>query len=481
MTLSHISRFVLWGSIGFISGIGWGSFLSVSTDLILFFIAIISVSIIFIFLRKTWIWCLVFFFLMIGAGVLTINNSLDRIGYIESNVNKTELGRATVVRSIVQKGWNANVTFKYENGVTVMVKDEKYTNLVYGSVVNLECKTALPEIYNNFDYHKYLVMTGVDYICSDFTYDVVDFEPTVLSRLAQFRSRMESIVNNIIAAPQSALANGLLFGGSDRLSENLQDKFAKTGMTHIVAVSGYNVSVIVVVVMGFTIFVGAHRRYSVWLAVVGVVFFVALIGFPSSGVRAAIMGILVLVAATYGRITHAYGAIFLTATVMMVFNPLLLRYDVGFQLSFLATLGIVSTYPLLEGRLVNKKIAFGIIDVLLLTASAQLFVMPIIAYHFHTISLVSLLANVLVLPIIPLTMLSVFLMVVVNFVFHPAALFFGWIAYFLLQYEISVITILARVSWGSVTIEDVSMWWFVVYYIIMGFVVYLLNKYLYEV
>jgi competence protein ComEC len=190
---------------------------------------------------------------------------------------------------------------------------------------------------------------------------------------------------------------------------------------------------------------------------------------------------LVLVAATYGRITHAYGAIFLTATVMMVFNPLLLRYDVGFQLSFLATLGIVSTYPLLEGRLVNKKIAFGIIDVLLLTASAQLFVMPIIAYHFHTISLVSLLANVLVLPIIPLTMLFVFLMVVVNFVFHPAALFFGWIAYFLLQYEISVITILARVSWGSVTIEDVSMWWFVVYYIIMGFVVYLLNKYLYEV
>ena len=136
---------------------------------------------------------------------------------------------------------------------------------------------------------------------------------------------------------------------------------------------------------------------------------------------------------------------------------------------------------IIEGTFVRKKTVFGIVDVLLLTASAQLFVIPIIAYHFHTVSLVSLLANVLVLPIIPLTMLFVFLTVIASFVFYPVALFFGWMAYFLLEYEIWVVSSLAKVSWGSMTVDNISTWWFVMYYIIVGAVVYLLNKYLYEV
>jgi len=476
MSLSHISRFVLWGSVGFICGVGLASFFAVSIDTALFIIAIISICGIFIFLRKVWLWCFIFFCLMVGIGLLVMNSSLEQIHHIESNAGKTEIGMATVIRDTVQKSWTTRVTLRYENGVTVILKDKKYTELVHGSIVNLTCETALPEAYNDFDYHKYLVMNGVDYVCNDFSYEFVGYEPTVLSTLAQFRLRMELVVDNIISAPQAGLANGLLFGGSDRLSEDLQNKFAKTGMTHIVAVSGYNVSVIVVVVMGFTIFIGAHRRWAIWFAIVGVIFFVALIGFPSSGVRAAIMGILVLVAATFGRVSHAYGAIFLTAAIMMMFNPLLLRYDVGFQLSFLATLGIISVYPLIEGYFVKKNAAFGIIDTLLLTVSAQVFVLPIIAYHFHTIASVSLLANILVLPIIPLTMLFVFLTVIASFIFYPAALFFGWLAYFLLLYEIFVINILANVPWGSVVIENIDAGWFVLYYVIVGFGVYFLNR-----
>ena len=481
MSLSHISRFVLWGSIGFICGVGLVSFFVVSIDVILFIISTIGISSIFIFLRKTWLWCFVFFCLMFSMGAIIENNVLEKIHYIENNAGATEIGIATVIRDTVQKGWNTRVTFKYEDGTTVIIKDKKYTELVYGSVVNLKCKTSLPDMYNDFDYHKYLVMSGVDYICDNFTYEIIGYKPTVLSRLAQLRLHMESVIDNIISAPEAGLANGLLFGGNDRLSENLQDKFAKTGMTHIVAVSGYNVSIIVMVVMGLTIFMGVHRKYAVWFAIVSVIFFVAIIGFPSSGVRAAIMGVLVLIAAIYGRVSHVYGTIFFTAAIMLMLNPLLLRYDVGFQLSFLATLGIISVYPLIEGTFVQKKTAFGIVDVLLLTASAQLFVIPIIAYHFHTVSLVSLLANVLVLPIIPLTMLFVFLTVIASFVFYPVALFFGWMSYFLLQYEIGVVSSLAKISWGSMTVDNISTWWFVVYYIIVGAVVYLLNKYLYEI
>ena len=409
------------------------------------------------------------------------NNTLERIHYIEGNTGNIETGRAIVIRDIVQKGWNTSVILKYESGTTVMIKDKKYTELTYGSVVDLRCRMSLPDTYDNFDYHKYLVMSGIDYICSDFTYEIIDHKSTILSNLAQFRSHMESVIDNIIPAPEAGLANGLLFGGSNKLSKKLQNQFAKTGMTHIVAVSGYNVSIIVMVAMGFAIFIGMHRKYAIWFAIMGVIFFVALIGFPSSGVRAAIMGILVLVATIYGRVSHVYGAIFFTAAIMIAFNPLLLNYDVGFQLSFLATLGIVSVYPLMERGFVNRKTIFGIIDTLLLTISAQLFVMPIIAYHFHTVSIVSFLANVLVLPIIPFTMLFVFLTVVTSLLFYSMALFFGWISYFLLWYEVWIINDLARVPWGSITIDNISIWWFVVYYMTVGFIVYLLNRYLYEI
>ena len=173
MSLSHISRFVLWGSVGFILGIGLVSFFVLSINTAFFVIALVCISFIFIFLRKVWLWCFVFFCLMFVVGMATANNSLKEIHYIDTNVGKVETGVAVVVGDIVQKNWQASVKLRYENGVTVILKDEKYTKLNYGSIVNLKCKTALPEMYNNFDYHKYLVMTGVDYFCSDFTYEVI--------------------------------------------------------------------------------------------------------------------------------------------------------------------------------------------------------------------------------------------------------------------------------------------------------------------
>ena len=142
----------------------------------------------------------------------------------------------------------------------------------------------------------------------------------------------------------------------------------------------------------------------------------------------------------------------------------------------MATLGIIAGYPVLERYFVSKNAAFGVVDILVLTISAQIFVLPIIVYHFHTISLVSLLANVLVLPIIPITMLLVFLMLVVSFIFYPIALLFGWASFFLLSYEIFVIESLAKISWGSIYVENVYVWWGVLYYVVIGSIAYFFNK-----
>jgi competence protein ComEC len=473
----HISRFVLWGSIGFICGIGFLSFFRVSVNTLFILVSLCTISLIVIFYDKKWTWTVIFSLLMFGVGGLVMGNVLQELNILNQKVGISIVGEAIVSGDVVQKDYNSNVTFEYlESDVSVLIKDEKYTDIIRGDIVELNCKTSLPQQIKDFDYRMYLAMHGVDYVCDDFEYVFIRHKSDLLSILAQFRLKMENVVNNIIPAPQAALANGLLFGGDDRLSDELQNKFAQTGMTHIVAVSGYNVSVIVAVVIGFVIFIGVNRKYSVIFAIIGVVFFVALIGFPSSGVRAAVMGVLILLAASFGRISHAYGAIFFTGAIMIAFNPLLLRYDVGFQLSFLATLGIVAIYPLLERYIISRNTAFGILDILILTISAQIFVLPIIIYTFKTVSVVSLLANILILPIIPVTMLLVFLMLLASVMMYPIALFLGWLAFFLLSYEIFVIDKLANISWSSLLIDDISVVWFIVYYIVVGVIVYYFNK-----
>jgi len=189
-----------------------------------------------------------------------------------------------------------------------------------------------------------------------------------------------------------------------------------------------------------------------------------------------VMSSMLLWAMKHGRLTTAENAVVFAAAVMLIINPLLLRWDVGFQLSFLATLGIVLSSPFWEKSFIKKNQALGISEAITLSLSAQVFVLPIIAYNFHITSLISLLANVFILPIIPLSMLLVFLVSVFGFVFVPLAHVFAWLSYLLLHYELWLIRTLAEFPWASVKIEKVSAWWMVIYYIILVMIIYLLNQ-----
>jgi competence protein ComEC len=476
--LPHISRIILFSAFGFVCGVFIASFFTLSTDVVLFCMCIVSITSFAFFYKNTYVWSILIFFGFFGFGFYhSITYSSGVNWHVVSDRGDVN-GVARVVLDVEQKTFYSfvYVQFEEEDFIT-QIKDEKHTFLERGDVLTLSCMRSVPESYEDFDYRSYLAMRGVYLVCADPVYDVVGHEKDIFSSIARFRITMEHIVNEIIPAPESALANGLLFGGSARLSQELQDDFSATGMTHIVAVSGYNVSIIIAVVMGCLIFMGLYRQWAVFGAIIAVIFFVALIGFPSSGVRAAIMGIMVLIAATFGRVTHAYAAIIFSGAIMLFFNPLLLRYDIGFQLSFLATLGIVAVYPIMECVFIHRNMAFGIVEVLLLTLSAQVFVVPIIIYHFHTFSFVSLLVNVLVLPIIPVTMLMIFLLVVSSFVYAPLAMLFGWAGYMFLTYEVFIISFFADLRFGSMYIPHFSVVWMCVYYaMIVGFLLYINSK-----
>lgn len=287
---------------------------------------------------------------------------------------------------------------------------------------------------------------------------------------------MANNISRVIPYPQSALANGLIFGGSSELPKNLKDNFSKTGMTHIVAVSGYNVSIIAEYLILFGIFIGLWRKQAFWFAVIGIILFVVMIGLPSSAVRAGVMGTLLIWAAKNGRLANSWNAIIFAGAVMLLINPLLLRWDIGFQLSFLATIGIIAFSPLWEKYLIKNHKAFGFTEIFFLTLSAQIFVLPIILYNFHTLSLVSLAANLLILLIIPISMLLVFLSGLAGLFSHWLALPFAWLAFLPLKYETWIIDSLAGLSRSSVEIKNFLWWQAAAWYAALAFLMYHINR-----
>lgn len=360
----------------------------------------------------------------------------------------------------------------------ILVRAELYKDFRYNDVVELKCQ---PEIIKNissdFDYKMYLAKDKIYYTCVRAEIKKIkEGERTFYGAVLNLRNKLENNVGQIIPQPQAALAQGLLFGGGNRLSKELQEIFSQTGMSHIVAVSGYNVTIIAEYLMIIGIFFGLWRAQSFYFAILGIFIFIAMIGFPASAMRAGVMGGLILWAIKNGRLANMDNAILLAGAIMLLINPLLLRWDIGFQLSFLATIGLVKLAPLWDKYFLKKYKAWGILEIILMTVSAQIFVLPIILYNFHNLAVISILANVLILPIIPITMLFVFLAAIFGFIFYPLALIFGWLAYGLLKYEIELISFLAQLKFANLNIDNFGYGGVIIWYIILGGAVYVINK-----
>jgi competence protein ComEC len=353
-----------------------------------------------------------------------------------------------------------------------------YEEYNYGDKLKISCNLERIENFDDsFDYQMYLAKDRIFYQCKQAKIEKLNKNEgnKFLVGLIKIKNKLNQNLYQLIPAPESGLLSGLILGGSDLLSKEIQNNFSRTGMTHIVAVSGYNVTIIAQYLLLFGIFLGLWRRQAFWFALAGIFVFVILTGLSASAVRAGVMGVLLLWAIKKGRLANASNAILFSGCAMLLVNPLLLRWDIGFQLSFLATIGIVYLYPIFENYLMEKNKVFGIGEILFLTISAQLFVLPIIIFNFKTLSLISLLANILILPIIPFTMLVGFVTIVTSFIWKSLAVVFSWLVFLPLKYETLVINYLASFKYASIEMT-ISWQMVVVWYIILIGVVSFFKK-----
>jgi competence protein ComEC len=309
----------------------------------------------------------------------------------------------------------------------------------YGEQVHLKGVVTLPEVIQNndgseFDYPMYLHKDGIFTVMNNpelrSSSLEVSWSTRVYVRLMQSIMQVSAVFTKAIrhAMPQPAagFAIGTLLGARAFVSEDIQLAFQRTGLSHILAVSGYNITIIIAAVMG-ALLVFFHRRIAFWIVLVCIGVFVIATGASASVVRAAIMGCIMLVAERESRMYSGGNALLIAATLMCIQSPLIARYDIGFQLSFGATLGLMAGTPWFAKQFEKIHMKGELSEVLTTTLSAQIFVIPLLILYFHQVSLVFLPMNILVLPFVPWVMLCASIIGILGVIVPSIAFFLGYI------------------------------------------------------
>lgn len=273
-----------------------------------------------------------------------------------------------------------------------------------------------------------------------------------LSPLESVRQRFLAGMHTALPDPLASLALGLLIGARALIPRWLQVELSNVGLSHLVAVSGYNLTIVAAAV--YRIIRPRSRNLatisSLWL----IAGFVLVAGASASVVRAAIVAILTLFASLRGRSFEPLVLIAVAAALTAAYRPSYIAHDLGWQLSFLAFFGIAVIAPRIIARLKNKP---NPIKQLFIEAfSAQITTWPLIAYVFHQFSVVALISNMLIMPLVPFAMAASFSAGIIGMILPFFAGWISWPASLLLHWMISAISWLSAIS-GSVVPATLSL------------------------
>lgn len=481
------SKILFYLSISFVAGIFISSIIKIPQIFSWGFLFLGSSAIIAsLFLKKDYLiiigFCL--FFLVLGIIRLQIsqfnilNNELRKFN------NKGEvilIGKIIKEPDIGDNFQKLKIEIANPKGA-VLVTVNHYIEYEYLDKLKITGKLKTPAQREDFNYENYLLKDGI-YSVMDFPKieligrDKGNLTAMIYSGILRFKQKLRESIRKNYSPPQSSILEGTILGDNRAISKDLKDKLNITGLRHIIAVSGTHVVILGVILMPFLLALGLWRGQAFYISAIFVWLYIILTGLPASGVRAGIMGSIFLLAQKLGRQNTNQRTITIAGTLMLAQNPLLLLYDVGFQLSFLASMGIMYLEPFLKNlfNIFIKNKAENLLNIISATFAAQIFTLPIMVYNFGNISLISPIANLLVLPIVPSLMIFGFLSSILGVVSQ----FLGWIisipCWFLLTYFIKIIDIFSQ-PWAIKTIENVHWTWLAVSYSVLSVVIYWLRK-----
>jgi competence protein ComEC len=357
----------------------------------------------------------------------------------------------------------------------ILVRVSNNQKFEYGDILRLRGKLKTPPENEDFSYRDYLAAKNIHSYMTSAEVTVLPGKGgnPIVAALYAFKQKSLDNIYYMFPDPESSLLAGILLGVDTGLTDKLQQAFKNTGTAHIIAISGFNMSIIAGIFFAFFSRFFGDRR-GAFFAILGITLYTFIVGADAAVVRAAIMGSLALFARQVGRRQMALNTLLAVGAIMCAVNPLYV-WDVGFQLSFFATLGLIlyaTPFSDFANQIITRyfpastgeKLAELFSEFVLLTLAAQLTTIPIMAYHFQRISLVSFIANPFILPPQPAVMILGGLALLVSHI----SLFLGqltaWITYPFVIYTIRMVELFDRVPHGTLILGDLSIWFVILFY-----------------
>lgn len=402
--------------------------------------------------------------LLIGD-VITAPDARDRTTHI----------RLSVTRVRVENVW-------HDVSGLALIQAPRETDVRYGDQIQVYGEPRTPPEFDDFSYKDYLARQGIHSLVRVYggvRVLIGEQGNPFFSAMYAFRERAHTTIQQIFPEPAASLLAGILLGIESGIPRDVREDFNATNTAHIIAISGFNIAILSGIFAALARRIVGERR-GTFVVVAGLVIYTLLVGAAASVVRAAIMGSLTVIAQQIRRPNAPINALAIAAFLMLAQNPFTL-FDVGFQLSFLATLGLILyVTPLTLGfenflrRFTSSERAKQIVgifsDSFIVTIAAQITTTPLVVFVFHRLSVIGLLANFLILPAQPAVMILGGLATLTAMLVQPVGQIIAWVAWAFPQFTIVVVQSLARFPFASIEVGRFDILILFAYYaLLFGF------------
>lgn len=463
---------------GFLVGVFVRSFVPLSYPFALFAALLAIVSLLFIFIQREKAQALILLSVVCAAfGIGMVR--MDVAVQIGDPQLTALVGESVTIEGVVSKEPDVR-----ENGIRlslhatqliagsstspvstgILVRVPPHTPVAYGDVVHATGVLGIPEAFDtgpgrSFDYQGYLAQDGILYELSfaEIARTGENRGNPVQAAAIGVKQLYLSGLQAVLPEPESGLAGGITVGDKRSIGPELSAQFQKVALIHMVVLSGYNITIVINSIGRALSPLPRTMRFAG--SGLGVVFFVLMAGGAASAVRAGIMALLAMYARLSGRVFIALRALGVVAAGMVLWDPYTLAFDPSFQLSALATLGLISCTPYIYERVRWVPERFGLREIFASTIGTQLAVLPLLLYQNGNLSIVALPANLFALISVPLAMATSFAAALGGMLVGSYAVPLAFPAYIMLAYIIGVAELFAALPFASVTVPAFSAWW----------------------
>jgi len=412
-----------------------------------------------------------FCLLFLVLGIWRHQQSLFKIVYPEER-DVSFIGKVIAEPDIRET--NTKLTLETEKiPGKILVTCNRYPQYQYGDKLKITGKLKKPPEFEGFNYKDYLAKDGIYSVVYWPKIELIERNRGnfVYAKILKFKNKLKETIYQNLSPPQSSILAALILGDKRQISNKWKEKLSYAGVRHLTAVSGMHVAILTTILMSFLIGLGFWRQQAFYFALGLMAFFILMTGLQPSAIRAGIMASLFLFGQYLGRQSISSRAIVFAGAVMLAQNPLLLKLDVGFQLSFLAMMGIIYLMPIFQNWFRKIPNFLQLRNIISLTLAAQIFTLPILIYNFGYFSLVAPITNILIVPFLPFIMGLGFIFAISGAIWQPLGWIFSLPSWFLLSYVTKIVNWFSSFSFAAFSLE-ISWIWLLFSYLMLGLITY---------